>query len=671
MPFFVKVSDNHCRKFLSRPNTYSLCFPSGHDFFFSLPFDMDSLSLMRPKELFALHRFLSYASKDMTPAETLNTLNVQLLISRRLADSEALRPVERRAWTAGHGYPIFDHNDILVGFSWDWTHIEFEGGKELVSMYMESISEQNKQQAMKRTAEEDAITVLRWEKNGHQAFVWKRHGKTICFYIYGAYFRNFSDWEQVEAKLTEQELDELDRGLVTLRSRPDGGYSLLSVESKEEQGRRRSSERRHSSDIVVPVKMFKQPLPPPLYPRDEEYHHTSTPLKDVLAQNSLQPKYPPSSISHQPKTCKHSKNDNTNHATSETDTTNLINMYGAIFECENDWLSFASTLPNTILHFLEHGILKLQGCTHNGIAVVWIPHPDARVEETGDEESTGHDSYRDDHKQQTHTQSHNTLEQLYQVNLLTHTTLNHIRNRCIRQRTQGLDSMLLRVYRDMRDNGASVNEATKQILQLKEMELQRRHRGGKKEGRPSVENIASCFFESFEEATRNEQKHEQESSTATREKMTASGGKGDSNGGFVNRGDLNNSYDHYKKYEEPIPIPKPNYTYPRTPLATATTHTNLYNPPNHPTRTHNPTIHHITPPISPPLYQFPYKFSPHPHTQSTPTPTHPPTSAVPTQKKRPSSTEKPDKKPRYQAYAEESADGDDEITAVKGSWRDV
>ncbi|KAI2474416.1 hypothetical protein Ptr902_14182, partial [Pyrenophora tritici-repentis] len=116
-----------------------------------------------------------------------------------------------RAWAAGHGYPIFDHNDILVFL--------------------------NKQQAMKRTAEEDAITVLRWEKNGHQAFVWKRHGKTICFYIYGAYFRNFSDWEQVEAKLTEQELDELDRGLVTLRSRPDGGYSLLSVNPRKNKAR--------------------------------------------------------------------------------------------------------------------------------------------------------------------------------------------------------------------------------------------------------------------------------------------------------------------------------------------------------------------------------------------------------------------------------------------------
>ncbi|KAE8827888.1 hypothetical protein HRS9139_07107 [Pyrenophora teres f. teres] len=617
---------------------------------------MDSLSLMRPKELFALHKFLSYASKDMTPAETLNSLHVQLVISRRLADSEALGPVERRAWAAGHGYPTFNHNDILVGFSWDWTHIKFEGDKELVSVYMKSISEQNKQHTTKRTvAEEGEKTVLCWEKNGHQAFVWKRQGKNICFYIYGAYFRNFADWEQVEAKLTEQELEELDRGLLTLRNRPGGGYSLLSAGSEEGQRSRRGSERRHSSDTVVPAKTFNQPLPPHLYPGGEECCYTNTLVNERVARNSHQPNDALSTVSHhQPIPHKHTINDHTNHANPDTDTNNLVNIYGATFEGENDWLAFASTLSNTVLYFLEQGVLKLQGCTHNGIAVVWGLGPDSRFERTGGEESTSHHSYQEDHEQQAHSQSRNILEQLYKANLPTHTTLNHIRNSSIQRRTQGLDSVLLRVYRDMRDNGASANEATKQILQLKEMELQRHHhRRGKKDAWPSVHSMAPCFFKDFEEDGRDKQKYEQESSSVMRDKKTASDSKGNNNGRVKDRSGANS-----------IPISKPNLPCSRTPLATAPTDTNPY-------ISSKPKIQHLPPPISPPLYPFPCKIAPHPHPQSTPTPTHPPTSAVPAQKERPSGTEMQDKKPRYQAYAEELADGVDEVRAVEGSWRDV
>ena len=609
MPFFVKVSDHHCRKFLSCPNTYNVRFPRGCDFFFSLPLDMDSLFRMRPDELFALHSFLPQTVKDKTAAEIWNMRDVQVVISRRLTNAKGLGPVERHAWAAGHGYPVFDINNFLTGFSWNWKLIEFEGGKDLVFMYMYAISDQNRQQATNRTATEEAATILCWEKNEHEAFVCQRHGQAVCFYIYGAYFRDFVEWEHVEAKLTEQELDELDRGLLILRNRPGGGYNLVSVEFEEEQGSRRRLERRHGSDTVASANKSNHSAPRHSFPCDQECYCTifltvktpyhNTPTRRLVCEHTTY-KQPP--IKH------------TNTAKySDTDTNNLINVYGAIFEGENDWLAFASTLTNVTLYFLSHGILNLQGCTHNGIVVTWDPQADARLEEIDDEDSTDHHSYRDNHEQQPNpTSSANTLERLYQANLPTHTTLSHVCNRNIRRCTQPLDFALPRVYRGVRDDGALEEVATKQLLQLKAMELQRSN-WGKNKSRPSVGSVASCFFDEFEQDGRD--KHEQETSGFDC-KDSSSGG---------------NNKHHHEEHSKSVPCPQ-------TPLASASTYTNLY--------TASPARH--------------------PSTQIQPT--YNPFSA---QKMQVSSTARQDKKPKYQAYAEESPDELHQVRAAEGSWRDV
>ena len=580
MPFFVRVSDHHCREFLSRPNTCKLRFPRGSDFFFSLPFDMNSLFRMRPDELFALHKFLSRSIKDKTAAELWNMRHVQVVILRRLAGAKGLGSVEHRAWAAGHGYPVFDTNNILTGFLWNWKLIEFEGGKDLVFMYKDAISGQDRQQAMNRSATEEATTVLCWEGNEHEDFVCQRHGQTVCFYIYGAYFRDFAGWEHVEAKLTEQELDELDRGLVMLRNRPGGGYSLLLVKSEEEQGSKRTRpERRHALDAVVPANRSYQSTPSYSYPSSQDCCYT-------ISLTAHTPYYSTSTIglTDEPTKYKQPPIKPTIPAKdSDTRTNNLINVYGAIFEGENDWLAFASTLTNAALYCLSHGILNLRGCTHNGIAVTWGPRADARLEETDDEDSTGHYSYRD----------------------------NRVCNRNIRRCTQPLDFAPPRVYRGMRDNDTPEQVATKQLAQLKAMAMQR-HSQGKKRPRPSCGSRALCFLDRVEQDAR--EKHEQETTGSDRKESSGSSNKR-----------------YHGENSRPIPGSKAELPCPQTPLASASTCSNLY-------------------------------------TSTQIQPTYDPLSA---QQMRASSTAWQNGKPKYQAYAEESSDELHQVRAVEGSWRDV
>ncbi|KAF1834005.1 hypothetical protein BDW02DRAFT_622474 [Decorospora gaudefroyi] len=219
MPYFLRPNIVHCLDFLSHPNTYHVTFTTGRDLFFTLPLNLTALTPMRPQELSELSEFLTSIRgsvvRRLGVAAVDDLSYVQDVIAERCLATGLLGRLELDAWYEGHAYPVFDEGE-LVDFVWDWDMIGFERG-EMRDMFGSHGYV---------TPRGDELEVLCWEKNGVDAFEWRRNGETMGFSIFGAWFSNFEEWEMCEKDLSREELELLHRGVLQIGNLPDGGWEL-------------------------------------------------------------------------------------------------------------------------------------------------------------------------------------------------------------------------------------------------------------------------------------------------------------------------------------------------------------------------------------------------------------------------------------------------------------
>ncbi|KAI4938347.1 hypothetical protein J4E85_000787 [Alternaria conjuncta] len=146
MPSFLRASDRRCAEFIMHPNGHCVRLPSGSELYFTLPIDLNTQPPMPPQDLEALAAYLERTQPQLAegPDDPIyqNSLAVRGLISDWLQGSQYLDDMEMYAWESGHGYPTFDDEfGLPVDFEWLWDVIDFEGGEELVSRYVEYIND--------------------------------------------------------------------------------------------------------------------------------------------------------------------------------------------------------------------------------------------------------------------------------------------------------------------------------------------------------------------------------------------------------------------------------------------------------------------------------------------------------------------------------------------------
>ncbi|KAI4698935.1 hypothetical protein J4E81_005547 [Alternaria sp. BMP 2799] len=146
MPSFLHASNRRCAEFIMHPNGHCVRLPNGSELYFTFPIDLDTLRSMRPQDLEALATYLERTQPPPVegPDDPIyqNSLAVRSLISDWLQGSQYLDDMEMYAWESGHGFPTFDDEfGLPVDFQWLWDVIDFEGGEELVSRYVEYIND--------------------------------------------------------------------------------------------------------------------------------------------------------------------------------------------------------------------------------------------------------------------------------------------------------------------------------------------------------------------------------------------------------------------------------------------------------------------------------------------------------------------------------------------------
>ncbi|KAL6173428.1 hypothetical protein ACJQWK_00980 [Exserohilum turcicum] len=238
MPILVHPNPAHCRAFLSRPNTHVVKFPTGNTFYFSLPLDVSLLHELRLFELFALRDFLSSITDNvqrrMGQWGVENITHVQRTISKWLLHLKHLLHVERLAWAAGHGVPVFDEQDNLISFSWAWDKIHFEKGSSAVAEYarllLEQIHRSSRGTASARQPEHfkrAEVQLKTWKAERTHAFEWTYDDVVICFGIFGAWFKDKAEWLRTRRDFDPYELVLLNNGLASIYNAPSGGWDFV------------------------------------------------------------------------------------------------------------------------------------------------------------------------------------------------------------------------------------------------------------------------------------------------------------------------------------------------------------------------------------------------------------------------------------------------------------
>ncbi|KAF1936353.1 hypothetical protein EJ02DRAFT_515880 [Clathrospora elynae] len=207
MPFLLHPSTERCEEFISRP------------------------------ELGALSKFLSrillYVARQTGKPGVDNLHAVQAVISSWIKGAHSLRDEEAIAWEHGHGYPVFDDSQKLVDFVMLWDTMEFEGKIDEIGNRIMMTAEEKGLDPFgdvtvhPRDTRKDEMRVLNWEKDGNDAFEVKRNGLTELFSIYGGIFQNELEWKSFEGTLSDNQLDLLHSGVLTIRSFPQGGWDLI------------------------------------------------------------------------------------------------------------------------------------------------------------------------------------------------------------------------------------------------------------------------------------------------------------------------------------------------------------------------------------------------------------------------------------------------------------
>jgi hypothetical protein len=389
MPCFRKPSSQRCFDFITRPDTFNLALPDGDIFYFSIPLDTKALHRMRPQELVTVSDYLSFIRNHVRDTmgqygeEKLD--HAQHVIERRLANSLALGHVERDAWRNGHGFPVFDNTGKLFDFEFDRNTIRFEGGPGLLEMYETEIAIQEQLKESTGTSihhpeepNQDEISVMHWDKNGHEAFEWRQNGEVIEFCIYGGYFRDFAEWQSFQDTLTDQELLLLDDGVLVIRNIPYGGWKLelssrhmRGYEGGDSDGRN-STRHRNRGEFSPSVHEDRSNqdqgdtrlASPNSYSVDECCCYIPTVI-DTPSRHKSPPPNIPTGGRRNPETA-------VNPPTADLDES--ITVYRATFRSHNDWRQFREVLSVPQLVLLSRGELLLAGSNDTGINIILGPN---------------------------------------------------------------------------------------------------------------------------------------------------------------------------------------------------------------------------------------------------------------------------------------------------------
>jgi hypothetical protein len=383
MPCFQKPSSQRCIDFITRPDTFNLALPDGDIFYFSIPLDTKALHRMRPQELVAISDYLSFIRNHvrdtMGQYDEEKLSHAQYVIERWLANSLALGHVERDAWHNGHGFPVFGSTGKLVDFEFDRNTIRFEGGPGLLEMYETGIAIQEKLNESTETSihnpeepNQDEISVMHWNRNGHEAFEWRQNGEVIEFCIYGGHFKDFAEWQSFKDTLTDHELILLDDGVLVICNIPYGGWKL-GLSSKHIRGH----ECRHSDGQASIRHRNHRALSPSVhedrstqeqgdtglaspnsYSFDECCCYTPTVI-DTPSRHTSPPPNTPTGGRRNPPTADFDK---------------PITVYGATFRSHKDWKQFCEVLSVTQLVLLSRGELWLEGSSDTGINIILGPN---------------------------------------------------------------------------------------------------------------------------------------------------------------------------------------------------------------------------------------------------------------------------------------------------------
>jgi hypothetical protein len=238
MSLLVRPTPSRSRDFFLRPNTYSVKFSTGADFYFSLPFDPNWLNTLRFTELVTLQKHLRSIREEVrdtlgrTAAACL--LETRAIILSRLSGTKQLTPVEREAWACGHGFPIF-YDDELIGFDWAWDTIYFEYGHYVVAWCVKWLYDFQNKSAAERYAirrsklfKENKITYHRWVEDGQYTAEWYCNGdNSVAIWLHGASFRDYDEWKFLRDMLEPYELELLEKGAARLCNTVIGGWQLV------------------------------------------------------------------------------------------------------------------------------------------------------------------------------------------------------------------------------------------------------------------------------------------------------------------------------------------------------------------------------------------------------------------------------------------------------------
>jgi hypothetical protein len=334
---------------MSQPNTYSVNFVTGDIFHFSLPFPMESLDLMRPQELDHLFHFLSSIRADVAEESgqtgVRDLKHVGSVVARRLEDVQFLGPAAWEAWLAERGFPVFDNSHHLISFTFDGKMETFKSGDDSFERTMRTPTGQNDHENFganlncSEDPHQDQITVLHWDKNGHEALECRKNGETVEFCIYGGHFMDFAEWELFQGNLTDQELEWLEDGVLAIRNVANGGWTLVCEDfSHQEHG-----------DIRL--------APPNTSPCDESCCCTPPVIDTPRKPTSPPPNPPANGLRISGKAANHQS----------VHFNQPITVCGATFNNLDDWMHLKSTLTKIDLDLLRQGVLSLEGSSNTGI----------------------------------------------------------------------------------------------------------------------------------------------------------------------------------------------------------------------------------------------------------------------------------------------------------------
>jgi hypothetical protein len=365
MPFLVRPSIQRFRNFMLRPNTYNLDFSTGDRFYFSMPFDIESLSLMSSQELQELFDFMSDIQDDVTnkmgqPGLD-NLLSVQRMILYQLKDTQALSPMEEDAWQNGDGLPVFDIAENLVGFVPPWNSNIYDTMRAHES-YQQNHGPFDANSHDPEGFNQDGISVLHWEKNGHEAFEWRRNGETVQFCIYGGRFKAVAEWERFLHTLTHHELDLRDEGVLVTRNIPYGGWGL-EYSSGYRLGHSESTFDGQDPARHRDVSAFSTPYyEGHSHQGQEEVSPYVYPCDETCCCTPLQLPSPPLNT---PTSGSEAFRDTTSHQSDDIDKS--VRICGATFRNMDDSVEFPHTLTKVDLDLLGYRVLRLEGSSDTGI----------------------------------------------------------------------------------------------------------------------------------------------------------------------------------------------------------------------------------------------------------------------------------------------------------------